>query len=242
MGDGTIGAHLALRQEVLVRPAVLEQRPERVDPEPVAGAQGGARGDARVEGHVDAEAVLQELPGHLEVGAPIVGHGHGVVDALERRGRAHKAQAGVVGEQRQDVLDVIAAAQGVLHELVRETLRYGSVAAVLLVLRGLLVVREADDLVPPREHDVAGAHQQGGHVAPAVLHRDELDALGERVRIRILRDGVDLLRRAGDEEVDALGQDGERVERDVEHVEVLHLKDECRARGLSPSRIQSIGR
>ena len=165
------------------------------------------------------------------------------IKGVDRRRRSRHTQARIIREQRQYIPHIILGAERVLQQLVGESFGLGPLMPVLLVLPGLLVVRETDDIIFSTENDVFRSDEQRRHVTTAVLHRDEIDRMSEATLIHCLTDVVDfrLIRR--DVQVGVLRQIGKISQRLVQQVEEIDVVDERRTHRSVPvlTRIDGTG-
>ena len=191
---------------------------------------------------MDIEAIFQQFLRDLEVRAPVMRQGVRKVQGMEGRRRGDLTQTRFIGEQRENVLHIVAAGKRVLHQLVREALTFGTVMAVLLILARLLVVRETDDIVFATQHDIACRDQQRGHVTATVHHGDERDRMVHAVGGHIIADRVDLVFGGRDVQVGLFRQSADVTAGVTQRVKEVDVVDERGTHVGSGSRIAGHGR
>ena len=136
------------------------------------------------------------------------------------RGRgSQEAQTRLGVEGGDDVLDEVSRGKQVLEALVGESVTH----RVRVELSDLLVVRVAHDVVVV--DDVLPRHEEGADVAPPVLHEAHLDVVGQPLAGSL--DLLHLLRAGGaQEDVDALGHVADVLQRGLDQIHVVQMRDE----------------
>ena len=196
---------------------MVEQRLEGLGTEPEHGSQRSDGLLGRVKRNIESQFAQKRL-GTLEVGAPSVGEDREVVGVVRGRG-SQEAQTRLGVEGGDDVLDEVSRGKQVLEALVGESVTH----RIRVELSDLLVVRVAHDVVVV--DDVLPRHEEGADVAPPVLHEAHLDVVGQPLAGSL--DLLHLLRAGGaQEDVDALGHVADVLQRGLDQIHVVQMRDE----------------